>query len=558
MNCCPSIRRMLAGLVTLAILVPVVAVLVFSNKRTPEPIAGAADPKLSNTWPLFGGTVQRNMVNLVDKDVPTEWDVKTGKNIKWMAELGSKAYGGPIIADGKIFIGTNNDRPRNPRDTEADPNNPAKKIGVDKGIVMCFNEADGKFLWQAVHDKLAAGRVHDWPHEGICSSPVVEGKRLWYVSNRCEVICADADGFNAKLKTTMPGYNTPTDAGVIWKFDMIDKLGVFPHNLATCSPLIVGDTLFIITSNGVDEGHITIPKPQAPSFLAMNKNTGEVLWSNNLPTKNMLAAGADLETLKDMGKVLMHGQWSNPVYAVVSGTPEIIFPGGDGWVRGFNPKDGELIWAFDANPKDSIYKLGGKGTRSDFVASPVVYDNHLYIGVGQDPEHDFGVGHFWCIDLVKATANKGDVSPSLPVEKKGEKGKPNDKSAVAWQYGGMITPAPDDGREYYFGRTMSTASIKDDLCFIAEQEGILHCLDAKTGKEFWQHDMEAATWSSPHTVDGKVYMGNDKKRVLIFEHSKTKKLINTIEMGTMVRATPVVSNGVLYIMTENKLYAIKK
>ena len=262
------------------------------------------------------------MVNLVDKDVPTEWDVKTGKNIKWMAELGSKAYGGPIIADGKIFIGTNNDRPRNPRDTEADPNNPAKKIGIDKGIVMCFNEADGKFLWQAVHDKLAAGRVHDWPHEGICSSPVVEGKRLWYVSNRCEVICADADGFNAKHKTTMPERRStsPTDAGVIWKFDMIDKLGVFPHNLATCSPLIVGDTLFVITSNGVDEGHITIPKPQAPSFLAMNKNTGEVLWSNNLPTQELLAAGADLETLKDMGQVLMHGQWSNPVYAVVNGT----------------------------------------------------------------------------------------------------------------------------------------------------------------------------------------------------------------------------------------------
>ena len=105
---------------------------------------------------------------------------------------------------------------------------------------------------------------------------------------------------------------------------------------------------------------------------------------------------------------------------------------------------------------------------------------------------------------------------------------------------------------------MSTASIKDGLCFIAEQEGILHCLDAKTGKEYWQHDMEAATWSSPYTVDGKVYMGNDKKRVLIFEHSKTKKLIDTIEMGTMVRATPVVANGVLYIMTENKLYAIKK
>jgi outer membrane protein assembly factor BamB len=375
------------------------------------------------------------------------------------------------------------------------------------------------------------------------------------------VICADTNGFTGgkEGEGTNPKYKSPTDARVLWKLDMIGELGVYPHNLATCSPLIVGDTLFIITSNGVDEGHITIPKPQAPSFLALDKNSGKILWKNNLPTKQLLEPGADLEILKDMGRVLMHGQWSNPVYAEIDGTPEIIFPGGDGWIRGFNPTNGELIWAFDANPKESIYKLGGKGTRSDFVASPVVADKFLYIGVGQDPEHDFGVGHFWCIDLAKATKTKGDVSPELPVEKKGEKGKPNSNSAVAWHYGGMIkNPGPDDPRDYYFGRTMSTASVHDGLCFIAEQEGILHCLDAKTGKEYWQHDMDAATWSSPYTVDGKVYMGNDKKRVLIFEHSKTKKLIVTRDMGTMVRATPVVANGVLYIMTENKLYAIKQ
>jgi hypothetical protein len=157
-------RRMLAGLVTIAILGSVVAIVIFSQNRSPEPQAGGAEAKAPEAWPLFGGSVQRNMVNLVDKNVATDWDVKAGKNIKWVAELGSKAYGGPIIAGGKIFIGTNNDRPRNERDTEPDPNDPQKKIGVDKGIIMCFNEADGKFLWQAVHDKLAAGRVHDWPH----------------------------------------------------------------------------------------------------------------------------------------------------------------------------------------------------------------------------------------------------------------------------------------------------------------------------------------------------------------------------------------------------------
>jgi outer membrane protein assembly factor BamB len=555
MNCCPTLRRLLAGLVTVAVLAPVVAAVVFTHNRDPQQAVAAAEARPSHDWPLFGGSIQRNMVNLVEKNVPTDWDVKTNKNIKWVALLGSKAYGGPVIADGKVFIGTNNDRPRNPRDTDPQTKNP-----IDKGVVMCFDEATGEFLWQSVHDKLPSGLVNDWPREGICSSPYVEGKRLWYVSNRCEVVCARTEGLRDGKNEGVQDekYKDKTDADILWKLDMMGELGVFPHNLAVCSPLVVGDTLFVITSNGVDEEHIKIPKPEAPSFIAVDKNTGKVKWTNNLPTKQLLAPGANLEFLKNTGRVLMHGQWSNPVYAEIAGVPQIIFPGGDGWMRAFNPANGDVIWQFDANPKDLIYKLGGQGSRNDFLATPVVHDNKLYIGVGQDPEHDTGVGHFWCIDLVKATKNGGDVSSELPAAKQGQKGAKNPKSAVAWHYGGTITPAPDEGRDYYFGRTMSTASVHDGLCFIAEEEGILHCLDAQTGKEYWQHDMEAPTWSSAYTVDGKVYMGNDKNEMYIFAHSKEKKIIAKRNMGTKVRATPVVANGVLFVMTENKLYAIKQ
>jgi outer membrane protein assembly factor BamB len=554
-------RRWLAGLATVAILAAAVTVLALSggnrDSKSPDPDDGkelvAADAKKGD-WPMFGGTLQRNMVNTTEKGVPTEWDVEEKTHIKWVAELGSKAYGGPVISGGKVFIGTNNDRPRNPRDTAPDPKNPARKIPVDKSVVMCFDEATGKFLWQAVHDKLASGRVNDWPREGICSSPFAEGDRIYYVSNRGEVICASADGFKAGLQTTMPGYNGKTDAGVIWRLDMINQENVFPHNLSVCSPLVVGDTLFVVTSNGVDEDHIKIPQPAAPSFLAVDKKTGKVLWRDKLPTEQLLKPGANLEYLKDTGRVLMHGQWSNPVYTEVEGTPEIIFPGGDGWIRAFNPKNGDVLWSFDANPKESIYRLGGRGTRSDFVSTPVVHKDRLYIGVGQDPEHDAGVGHFWCIDLAKATKFGGDVSPEKPVEKEKQKGPPNPNSAALWQYGGLD---PKDPRGYKFGRTMSTASVSDGLCFIAEQEGILHCLDAENGKEHWQFDMEAPTWSSPYTVDGKVYMGDDKNDLFIFKHDKTMKKIAQIDMGQKVRATPVVANGVLYVMTENRLYAIK-
>src|SRR5262249_52241860 len=92
--------------------------------------------------PMFGGSNARNMVNEVEGEMPVAWaiDPDERKNIKWKAELGSRAYGGPVIAGGKIFVGTNNAHPR-------DPN-----VKGDKGIVMCFRESDGRFLWQAVHD----------------------------------------------------------------------------------------------------------------------------------------------------------------------------------------------------------------------------------------------------------------------------------------------------------------------------------------------------------------------------------------------------------------------
>src|SRR5262249_5562174 len=66
---------------------------------------------------MCGGTAEGNMVNTVEKNVPASWSIKKGeeKNIKWVATLGKVSYGGPVVAGGKIFVGTNNVRPRDPK-----------------------------------------------------------------------------------------------------------------------------------------------------------------------------------------------------------------------------------------------------------------------------------------------------------------------------------------------------------------------------------------------------------------------------------------------------------
>jgi outer membrane protein assembly factor BamB len=547
MKSSPRLRRWVSIVGTGAVLGLAVAIL-SCQRPAPDLSAAAKEGEKEKgakkggerAWPLWGGTVQRNLVNLFETNVPTEWSVVAGKekNIKWSVDLGSKAYGGPIVVGGKIFIGTNNNRPRN------------KDVTGDKGILMCFRASDGTFLWQAIHDKLAAGRVNDWPEEGICSSPVVEGDRLWYVSNRCEVICASTEGLAAGNRGVKDEkYKSKTDADIIWRLDMIKDLGVFPHNLATCSPLIVGDTLFVITSNGVDEGHINIPAPDAPSFLAIDKNSGKVKWQSKLPGRN-----------------IMHGQWSNPVYAEANGRVQIIFPGGDGWIYSLNPATGALLWKFDCNPKSAVYVLGGKGTKNDFVCTPVVWENKLYIGVGQDPEHKKGVGHLWCIDITKVPANADkDISPFSDPKDPNPKFDPKDprnkNSGLVWHYGGTAPAGAD--RDWVFGRTMSTCSVHDGLVYAAEYDSTLHCLDARTGQHYWEYDLGADTWSSPYWVDGKVYQGNERGEVLIFKHGKKLQKPTKVRVGgpgTKVRATPVVVNGVLYLMTENpcKLYAIAK
>ena len=63
-----------------------------------SPRIAASDPGTGD-WPMWGGKPDRNMVSNM-KGLPTEWDVKTKKNVKWVAELGSQAYGNPVVAGG--------------------------------------------------------------------------------------------------------------------------------------------------------------------------------------------------------------------------------------------------------------------------------------------------------------------------------------------------------------------------------------------------------------------------------------------------------------------------
>ena len=446
------------------------------------PLHGAPGAQ-SEQAAMFGNTPSRNMVS-GETGLPAEWDVSSGLNVKWSQPVGSQAYAGPVVFDGQVYVGTNNEGLRDPDATG------------DRGVVMAFNAESGEFLWQVTHTKLPAGRVNDWPLQGVCSTPFIGDGRVYYVSNQAHVVALDTAG------------------DLLWSFDMINEVDAFPHNLATSSPLVVGDIVFASTGNGVDEGHIALPSPFGASFVALDKNTGELLWDSALP-----------------GEAILHGTWTNPAYGVIDGTPQVIFPGGDGWLYSFVPETGELIWKFDLNPKDSEWALGGRGTRNNVLATPVIYDGKVLVGVGQDPEHGEAPGNFWVID----GSGSGDIT----------------ETNVVWRL---------DGEE--INRTMSTVAIADGIVYIADLSGFLYAHDLETGERLWTYDAFAAVWGSPFVADGKVYLGDEDGDIVVLKESKGKDgepeiLAEDLNMGAAVYTTPVAHDGTLFVLSRNRLFALE-
>ena len=499
--------------------------------------AGAAD------WKMWGGSPDRNLhskaTNLPAfvepgeyKDNSEDIDLSTTKNVRWVTKLGSQAYGNTTVADGRVYIGTNNESPKDP------------KHKGDRGIIYCLDEKTGKLNWQLVVPKLGAGKVSDWEFLGICSSPAVEGDRVYVVSNRCEILCLDVHGLkngnDGPFKDEgayMAGPGAAAielgdlDADIIWVFDMREELGVFPHNIASSSVLIVEDKVFCTTSNGQDWSHLNIPSPFAPCLIALDKKTGTLLG----------------EEMSGISENLMHCNWSSPSMGQVGDQQMVFFGAGDGICYAFNPNpvydaDEDLnvlpeIWRFDCVPEK--YKVkDGKPLKypaadgpSEIIATPVFYKNRVYVSIGQDPEHGEGVGRLVCIDATK----KGDITDS----------------GLIWEYDKIH-------------RTISTVSIDPatGLLFVSDYSGFVYCLDAESGEEYWVYDMKAHMWSSTLVADGKVYASDEDGDFVILPASKDFDPDNDEPIfedwfDAPIYSSPIEANGVIYVATQTHLYAIE-
>jgi len=513
--------------------------------------AAVAAPLCGADWPQWGGSDDRNMV-CREKPLPATFnpgrlpggriDPNALRNVKWIAPLGSATYGNPTVAGGRVFVGTNDAHWSDPR---------ARRSGG--GLVVCLDERTGRLLWRLLiprYERKVHGSGFDDLNTGVCSSPTVEGGRVYLVSNRAEVLCLDVRGldngndgpFRHEGQYMAGDGNEPArlrrgDGDIVWRFDMISELPSAPHDVTNCSVLIHGEHLYVCTGNGVHRmpGEPN-PLPDAPSLIVLDKKTGRLLATDG----------------EKIGRRVFHGQWSSPALARVGGRTLVFFGAGDGVCYAFEalpagavvggPATLRKVWWYDCNPRE--YKLhegrpidywDGDATRaklrkdfkgpSEIIATPVFHAGRVYVAVGRDPEHGEASGILHCIDA----ARTGDVT----------------RTGCVWSYSNI-------------SRSMSTVAVAGGLLYAADIAGVVHCLDARTGRPQWTHDTKQEIWSSPFVADGKVYVGTQRKYLWIFRAGRAKKLLAKVRLPRAVSCTPIAANGVLYVATTRRLYAVRR
>ena len=462
-------------------------------------IAGvdSREPIVSPVVPVPSAPPQPETTVAQTGNPPVDWDITTGRNIVWSVELGNPTYGRPVVAGDTVYIGTDNYRPRNPDFDE------------DSGVLMAFRATDGEFLWQDVAPRVDRG-VREFLLPSTTGAPYVDGNRLFYVTADCQLRSLDTQGFRDGENTGPYQdelFKGEAAADIAWELDMCSRLGVFLHEASNSDVVPVGDLLMVSTSNGQNEGHLRVPSPRAPSLIAVDKHSGEVMWR---------AIGA--------GGQVLHGQWSSPVAANINGRMIVLFGGGDGWLRAYDAASGHEVWRFDGNPKDARWlPRPGVLSRSSIIASPVYADGRVFFAMGQSPGHGNGPSLIYAI----SPNGQGDVTGSR----------------LLWT-----------SRE--IGRVVGTPIVKDGLLYVADLGGTVHCLDAATGAHVWKHETNEEIWGSLLLAGGRLYVGTVDGNMTVLRAGWRKEVLAQIEMDAPLYSRPTLVGDALYVATARRLYLI--
>jgi outer membrane protein assembly factor BamB len=200
--------------------------------------------------------------------------------------------------------------------------------------------------------------------------------------------------------------------------------------------------------------------------------------------------------------------YTTPALLQYGNATEIVVTGGDA-ATAHDPATGKELWrANGLNPTNNgAYRI---------VASPVVMDGMIYAPSRERPL------------LALKPGGRGDVL----------------RSHVAWSFdSGPDVPTPvTDGKYLY----------------VVRDNGVMFCLDAKTGKTIYGPSrLPPATYSgSPVLADGRIYVTNEDGVTAVARAGPEFQLLAQNDLGEYTLSSPAVSEGQIFIRTDSALYAI--
>jgi outer membrane protein assembly factor BamB len=445
--------------------------------------------------------------------------------------------------------------------------------------MTCRDLRDGTEIWRLMVPPKGGGRNAF----GICGVPVVEDNRIYVLAN-FDIVCVDLnglsdgnDGMKNELeflrerqrgnKSDFPEELPEGLADIIWVYDLV-PLGVQVQDSSSCSVIKVGNQIWVSTAHEIgSESRVYDPQQDPPHIVVMDAETGEMIARDDMNVP-----------------IVFHGEWSSPSAITVNGETAVLFGDGYGILHAFKipepSDDGEPVileeyWQMDLNlpenrvnddgqrivytldlrikykyPKDyfvntekyyhfgwdpgvdddeNLKKVGqpygnmAKGQEaevlgpSEIISMPAVVDNRIYIGIGRDRAYglDKGKGRFLCLEVE-------DVKK---------------QPAIRWE-----------DREV--GRTQSTASIVDGLCYVADGFSNLNCWDADTGELVYRYDLEDSRGireRSQMVADGKIFIANDRKQMKVIKAGREPILLGETRIKADAATVEAVDGLVLVV-----------
>ena len=476
------------------------------------------------------------------RDSMTSRIVGTSPNVRWVVSIGSPTYATPVIANGKVLIGTLNHEVWDNRRSGS------------RSVLLCFDDKTGEFLWQVSLPKdYGISSMFDAFCVGISSTPTIVGNRAFFTSGRGEVFCLDLNGLadgndgpytdeaflytaRATNRGRVENRNMDvlplekTDADIIWRYDAFGELKSKPHDTNNCDIVYYDGLLIVNTGNSPDHTHVHVPNPEAPSLIIMDAERGIPLARDNF----------------DIGSDISHGQWCSPCFGKVDGKDMIFYGGGNGCLyaaeapnrvalwRQYEANRRQLVrlettWEFQGDPRahqpNGVVPpfVMGMGSPSYTSLPPPLLDDEgrIFMIFGHDAWNGARPFRSWlaCID-----ARSGKL---------------------LWGTGNIE------------GGAVAPLAMADGLLYMADRQGNFYCFDPATGKEHWKLQLRGDIWARPLIAEGKIYVGTDRRMFYVLKAGLKPQIISELTMPDRIFAPAAVSGNTLYVVGDSFLYAVE-